>query len=856
MKKILLIASVVFNSLTLSAQMVYIPDPIFRSYLYSAVPNAMVGDSLNTMDPQVAGVTQMGVCCDVIASLEGVQYFINLNILDCGSNQLTSLPSPLPSTLQHLYCYSNFLTSLPSLPAGLLELDCGYNPLGSLPALPGNLTKLTCEENQLTSLPLLPSTLTELICINNQITSLPAALPPLLTNLSCSDNSLTSIPTLPSGLVNFDCENNSILSLPALPSTLNELSCGENPITALPSLPALVFLDCHSCLLTSLPALPSNISELHASSNMLTSLPALPVNLNLLDVSNNNLTSLPPLPADLNQFWCENNQLNSLPELPAQIGELYCSNNNLTALPPLSYTFMYHLECTNNQINCLPLLPNTLEDFYITGNYISCLPNMPANYQSSDTLPPFCNIYNTTCSIYPQITGNIFDDQNQNGIPDVGEPPIVNQNISGQPGNFLAHSVVTGAYNMPVDTSVNYTVEFQLTGCLYCTPTTPISQSAYFTAMGQVDSLNNFGVYLTPNINDLSADIVSEVEGVRPGLTHEEIITVKNTGTTVQSPIVELNFDPLLTIVSSNPPYSSLNNFTATWNLPSMPLFEQTDIHIQFMLSTSANIGDSVYNTVCVSPVANDFVPQDNCGFVRKTVVNSCDPNSKEVSHSTLTTAQVASGLPLTYTIRFQNTGTAPAINIHVSDTLSSFLDVSTFEFITSSYPCTWNISNGVISFIFLNINLADSNSNEPFSHGMISYRIRPISNLALGNQIVNTANIFFDFNQPVITNAAVTDITPVSVDELSSDLVSWMIYPNPALLNAKLLLNSKTNQHDVALKVFDVSGRLMDNKTAIELKAGINEINIERNGLAGGIYFLELTGHDRILIRGKISWK
>lgn len=52
-------------------------------------------------------------------------------------------------------------------------------------------------------------------------------------------------------------------------------------------------------------------------------------------------------------------------------------------------------------------------------------------------------------------------------------------------------------------------------------------------------------------------------------------------------------------------------------------------------------------------------------------------------------------------------------LNIHVSITLSSLPDVSTFEFNTSFHPCNWNIANGVISIVFVNINPADSNNNK-----------------------------------------------------------------------------------------------------------------------------------------------
>jgi Leucine-rich repeat (LRR) protein len=149
---------------------------------------------------------------------EWINKCVNLQLLDCSYNQLTSLPESLPTTIQWLYCYNNQLTRLPeSLPDSLQKLYCDNNQLMSLPEnLPTSLQHLYCGHNQLTSLPeSLPTSLQILHCSYNQLTSLPKSLLISLQYLYCSDNQLTSLPeSLPNSLQYLDCSYNQLTSLP------------------------------------------------------------------------------------------------------------------------------------------------------------------------------------------------------------------------------------------------------------------------------------------------------------------------------------------------------------------------------------------------------------------------------------------------------------------------------------------------------------------------------------------------------------------------------------------------------------------------------------------------------------------
>lgn len=134
-----------------------------------------------------------------------------------------------------------------------------------------------------------------------------------------------------------------------------------------------------------------------------------------------------------------------------------------------------------------------------------------------------------------------------------------------------------------------------------------------------------------------------------------------------------------------------------------------------------------------------------------------------------------------TYTIHFQNTGSAPAINIRLKDTLDVHLDASTFEMLGYSHPAITSISGNVLTVTFNNIMLPDSTTDHDGSMGYFQYRIKPLPNLPLGSQIENTAYIYFDYNAPVITNTTQSNFDFFTGVKDVTNKNSFVLYPNPS---------------------------------------------------------------------------
>ncbi|AFM06291.1 conserved repeat protein [Bernardetia litoralis DSM 6794] len=201
------------------------------------------------------------------------------------------------------------------------------------------------------------------------------------------------------------------------------------------------------------------------------------------------------------------------------------------------------------------------------------------------------------------------------------------------------------------------------------------------------------------------------------------------------------------------------------------------------------------------SPVteSGSALPQNDGGERMETscseILDSYDPNDKQVAPFGLTNENlIEATTELDYTIRFQNTGTIEAVNIVVLDTLSEYLDIETIRLGMVSHDYNFFIDGDadtrVLRFEFDNINLPDSNSNEPASHGFIKFKIKQKANNRIGTVIKNRAAIYFDFNSPIITNTISNKIAILPLRNNNLDLAVF----DCSNANFELIANAGTD--------------------------------------------------------------
>lgn len=263
---------------------------------------------------------------------------------------------------------------------------------------------------------------------------------------------------------------------------------------------------------------------------------------------------------------------------------------------------------------------------------------------------------------------------------------------------------------------------------------------------------------------------------------------------------------------------------------------------------TNAQVGDTACFTLMVYPL-NDNNPTNNIFTFCRAIGVSYDPNSKEVSPAGTTAMGYIppTTQELTYTIHFQNTGSASALNIYVLDTLSQYLNVNSLKIISSSHSMQpIMLSNNVIKFNFPNIMLADSTHNEPQSHGYVTYKINLKPSLPLGTQIKNTGYIYFDYNEPVVTNTTKSTLYLVQGLASYSKNNNLQVYPNPSTNS----INIKSNVHFVNYKIVDITGREVLSNTVNTVDS---ILNIPINMLDNGSYIIYLQDENHEVSSQKI---
>ena len=216
-------------------------------------------------------------------------------------------------------------------------------------------------------------------------------------------------------------------------------------------------------------------------------------------------------------------------------------------------------------------------------------------------------------------------------------------------------------------------------------------------------------------------------------------------------------------------------------------------------------------------------------------VGNSYDPNAKTVNLPEQIDADTQD--ELLYTVYFQNTGTAPAQDIYILDTLSQNLDWNTFEFMRSSHVVgISDLGNGVKKFYFNGIWLPDSTTNFARSNGFVTYRIKEKINNTVGTEISNTAYIYFDQNPAIVTNTTYNiNVKDLGLEDLTQD-INVKLFPNPA--NESIQIEADNRIDNIA--IYSVDGKLcwtsQPNET--EVKLNISDFN-------SGLYLVRIQSKE-----------
>lgn len=828
----LLLSFIFFFSANKASAQTYvtIPDANFADWLNMVHPNCMDGNQMDIDCPGIQTATMVNVAGYNISNLSGIEHFTSLLTLNCSLNQLTSLPD-LPPGLTNLNCASNQLTSLPTLPEWLLVLSCfGNQDMSSLPNMPSGLLSLNTGGTSINLHDYVP-------------------LPESISSLLISHSNYSDLPDLPPNLEVLDCSYNPIGELPELPATITNLICMGNQLTTLPDPlpPSLVYLNCIQNSITAMPELPETLYQLQCQNNQIESFVNFADGMDYIIAHNNQLTELPDLPSTLTFLECYNNQLTSLPELPPLLNNLRCQNNQLTSLPDIPESLLI-LDCSNNLIGCFPVFPVTMSSPNILNNPFTCLPNYIPSMGVFGLLDyPLClddDLVDNPlgCTSATGVTGFVFNDSNTDcemnndeiGMKNVsiklldGQGDFLSSTYSGSNGVYFL-SAADGSFTLEVDT---LNKPFQIS----CED----PGAEYEVELDEDNSLIHdldFGLICKPGF-DVGVQGILPLGWVFPGQEHELRIQAGDFSqwyglncaegvsgevtVSVSGPVIFVGTPPS----AMTPEVTGDNQFTYFLSDFSEVSFNQS-FRLLFTTETTAQADDLICVTVIVLPEEGDYNPANNTMEFCYPAVNSYDPNMK-----TVWPGDVEPGFDgyFNYTVYFQNTGNAPAFNIRIADTLDTQLDLSTFEVVNYSHDMITYLNGNVATFRFNNIMLPDSTTDFDASIGFVQYRIKPLADLPAGTIIENTAHIFFDFNEAIITNTTENEfVVPTMVYERGQG-PAMQIFPNPG--TGHYTLELKENRELVWIEVYNLSGERVHAQSTSNSRM---ELNIK--ALPAGIY-------------------
>ena len=375
------------------------------------------------------------------------------------------------------------------------------------------------------------------------------------------------------------------------------------------------------------------------------------------------------------------------------------------------------------------------------------------------------------------LTGRLFIDDDANCILG-SENRIPNSIVRVDPGPIYLLTDQFGAYDATLPYgSYTITEEHPL-----FEQSCPASFTISSTATQQANTACIGGVPLDAMVSLTSG-------AARPGFELQYGIHVRNlTPSSTGTVTLTLEVDPVLSYLSSTQAPTSIIGNVLTWTAPPFTLtqpFQERTFQVRFQVPPDVGLlGTTLQSTATLITANVDAELSNNTAVYGVVVTGSYDPNDKLAVTSSGNTEvwQLGTDEWIDYTIRFQNTGTDTAFTVVITDTLPSNLDPGSIIMGASSHTFTWELRDqGTLKFYFPNIMLPDSNINEPRSHGFVGFRIRPRLPLLPGDEITNIANIYFDFNPPVITEPSVLVAEfSTGIQEQAQERGQLRLIPNP----------------------------------------------------------------------------
>lgn len=471
--------------------------------------------------------------------------------------------------------------------------------------------------------------------------------------------------------------------------------------------------------------------------------------------------------------------------------------------------------------------------------------DLPAgDYDLISEIPGLCShLYSGTVPQIPapcgSLSGAVYNDADQDCVSDADEYGLPYRVLTIAPGPAYAITDQDGSYYSASGFGAFTLAQPLVEEAQLCPGTAPapfnIDAGSPNVVLDLADS----------SFAPLDTRVSLWASAARPGFSASVCGTFWNASTYPSGEVtLVLHYDPMLDPVAVSPTPTNLTSGTAEWALSGLDAFEF--MHFQLQGTVPADI--SLLGTVITFlATASDGVQEldmvNNAAAQNVTITGSVDPNDKiartSAGHSS-TQYFLDEDTYIDYTIRFQNTGTDTAFTVVVRDSLEVDLDPASLEILGASHAFVPSFENGrTLVFTFENINLPDSSADHIASNGSVHFRLKPRIDIAIGDVLSNSAGIYFDFNDPVITNTSelVVELStqvhkPACAEASTGNQEQLRVFPNPAGDIVRITLAGAGAIHE--LRLYSADGREVSRFSGTNAASGI-----DLSSLSAGAYVL-----------------
>ncbi|MCC6727554.1 MAG: T9SS type A sorting domain-containing protein, partial [Saprospiraceae bacterium] len=441
-----------------------------------------------------------------------------------------------------------------------------------------------------------------------------------------------------------------------------------------------------------------------------------------------------------------------------------------------------------------------------------------------------------------RLEGRVYFDADSDGQYTPGlDAPVAQQRVFILPDSIQLLTNETGKYGLNL---LEGTYEVAMAPIPNWSPE---NGSGNLSVVLDTISITNADIRLVPDTLFEASELYLTGDIARCDRDANYYLGFRNTGTTTLNGRINLLPSQLTPLLASEPLLqfdSNTGEFYAdvTGVLPFSLAQFKVQTHIPGVLSLDQPIDWKAWYYPNTQPL-----PDDSVSFSQP-VRCAYDPNDK----MGLSAGPVMDSLSLLrnellFTIRFQNTGNDTAFMVELRDTFDADLDLTSFRVLQTSHSmATFIGENGEIRFLFENILLPDSTTNEPASHGFVQYSVRAKSGLPEPVQIENTAFIYFDSNPPIVTNTTMNQLVeefPIdNVGEQPANLSLFWLQPNPASEVVNLIVEGLLD-YPAMLILKDLTGRIVFEQA---LSQSCQPCLIELGQLTPGVYIATLISNDK----------